>query len=58
MQEAEALEQARENSINDRTTDSSKLVVATQKIAEQQVEIDALKKYIVDNSPEAETPTP
>ena len=61
-QEAEALEIARDNAINDRTTDSSKLTVATQKISEQQVEIDALKKYIVDNAapaePDPETPAP
>lgn len=49
-QVAENLETARENAINDRTTDSSKLTTATQKISEQQVEIDALKQYIADNN--------
>ena len=49
-QEAEILETARDNAINDRTTDSSKLTTATQKISEQQVEIDALKQYIADNN--------
>lgn len=48
-EEAEQLEASRDNAINDRTTDSSKLTTMAQTISEKDVEIAALKKYIVDN---------
>lgn len=51
--EAEDLENARENAITDKTTDSSKLSAAVTRIEELEFENSVLKKHITDNEPEA-----
>lgn len=54
--EAQDLENARENAITDKTTDSSKLAAAITRIEELEFENTVLKKHIADNEAQPETP--